>query len=127
MTDTVLLSDGKIDIASLERHLARRSLTVDGVCPTRNRLLRWLGLGGTPRVRAWTDGAGRIHLRAGIAAQFGYDVFDLAERVQQALRDQATRLTQRDVLGVQVRVVKVVATRDTVREVQGALPGPKLH
>jgi len=124
MTHTVLRDDGKIDVAALEKSIADGALSVDGVCRYGGGLLRWIGIGGAPRARAWLDRRGRVHLRVGIAVQFGYDLRDLANRAQTTLAEQAARLTQRDVAPVKVKIVRIVAAKSRIRETLTALPKP---
>lgn len=104
----VLLDDGKLNLAELERALADAALQIEGICSTGLALTRRYGFGGWPQVNAWVDTQGRIHVKLRLAARFGHDLAALSQQAQDTLARCAETWTQREIAPIDVRVRRVV-------------------
>ena len=104
----VILEGGKVNLAALERAIADAVLGIEGVCATGPSFLRRAGIAGWPRVDAWLDRRGQIHVKLRIAARIGQDLKLLSAHVQEEITRRAAGLTGRDVAPIDVYVRRVV-------------------
>ena len=104
----VVLDGGKLNLAALERSIAEAVIGIEGVCATGPALLRRAGIVGWPRVDAWLDGTGQVHVKLRIAARIGHDLALLSAHVQDEITRRAAGLTGRDIAPVDVYVRRVV-------------------
>lgn len=107
-TSGIILDGGKLNLAALERAIADAALSIDGVCATGPGILRSAGILGWPRVDAWLDRQGQVHVKLRIAAKLGQDLVALSAHVQQEITRRAAGLTGREIAPIDVYVRRVV-------------------